>query len=210
MFWANGGLGLMSCGMGFWELFHSGKATVYRESITSMEETSVTLSSARKLPTDLVVFCTGYNDDITTLSRPLQESLGLPNREYETTYPSDNKELDELADEVVKISFPALANTPKTIRLPRTQRKSPLYRRMISPQTANDIVFMGQIHTIATPILAHVQALWAVAFLTGRLSIPSRTVMEEEIALWNAWTKRRYLSQGYKLPYSIYDFHSVS
>ena len=72
------------------------------------------------------------------------------------------------------------------------------------------IFFPGQIHSVFTPLVAELQALWGVAFLLGRFDPPDQHTMEEEIALWNAWTEKRYLEQGKKHAYSIYDYLTVS
>lgn len=47
------------------------------------------------------------------------------------------------------------------------------------------------------------QALWGVAYLLGQLEVPNQDDMEKEIAVWNAWTRKRYLEQGRKHAYSI-------
>lgn len=54
------------------------------------------------------------------------------------------------------------------------------------------------------------QSFWAILYLLGRISLPDSDTMVREIAEWNAWTTKRYLSQGQKFPYSLYDFLPVS
>ena len=46
--------------------------------------------------------------------------------------------------------------------------------------------------------------------MLGRLDLPSQETMEEEVATWNVWTRKRYLAQGQKHAYAIYDYLSVS
>lgn len=95
----------------------------------------------------------------------------------------------------------------------RLQRKWRLYRRAIPVAAAErgdrSIAILGQIHTVQTPLVAEVQSLWAILYLLGDLDLPETHEMATEIALWNAWTRKRYLNQGQKFPYSLYDFLPV-
>ena len=45
--------------------------------------------------------------------------------------------------------------------------------------------------------------------MLGRLDLPSQETMDEEVATWNVWTRKRYLAQGRKHAYAIYDYLSV-
>jgi dimethylaniline monooxygenase (N-oxide forming) len=90
------------------------------------------------------------------------------------------------------------------------------YRRLVVPRLAaqgdRSVYFPGFIHTIYTPLVSEVQALWGVAFMQGLLddSMPPQRAMEREVAEWNVWTRKRYGAQGRKHAYAIYDFLSVS
>lgn len=85
---------------------------------------------------------------------------------------------------------------------------------MVPPEYAarneRSIIFLGHIHTMNTPMIAEIASLWAVAYLQGKLEIPNLPAMEAEVARWNAWTRRRYLGQGEKTPYAMYDSVHVS
>ncbi|KAI2609238.1 FAD/NAD(P)-binding domain-containing protein [Hypoxylon sp. NC1633] len=93
---------------------------------------------------------------------------------------------------------------------PRRQKKWRLYRRAVPVEMAargdRSLAVLGQIHTIQTPLLAEVQSLWAILYLLGEVEVPDASAMATEVALWNAWTRKRYLNQGQKFPYSLYDF----
>lgn len=54
----------------------------------------------------------------------------------------------------------------------------------------------GQIHSVFTPLVAEFQALWGVEYLRGNVALPSLEAMTSEVAVWNAWTRKRYLEQG--------------
>jgi hypothetical protein len=72
------------------------------------------------------------------------------------------------------------------------------------------VFFPGFIHSIYTPLVSEVQALWGCAFQLGLLDTCSLQDMEKEVAEWNVWTRKRYLAQGRKHAYAIFDFLPVS
>jgi len=51
--------------------------------------------------------------------------------------------------------------------------------------------------------------LWGVAFMLGMIDVPSEEEMNIEVTTWNAWSRKRYLEQGRKHAYAIYDYLSV-
>lgn len=110
--------------------------------------------------------------------------------------------------------LPLLATPPQLTTQESERRPWRLYRRLISPEMSakgdRSIFFPGQLHSVCTPLVAEMQALWGVAFLLGRFDPPNQDEMEEEVAVWNAWTAKRYLAQGMKHAYSIYDYLAVS
>ena len=125
---------------------------------------------------------------------------------------------DEAADKSVNERLPFLAQAPTSMNAHtndvQPHRRWRLYRRSIPMQLAlnNDrsLAIMGQIHTVQTPLVADIQSLWSILYLLGDLDLPHKEIMAREIAEWNAWTRKRYLSQGEKFPYSLYDFLPVS
>ncbi|EJT71120.1 hypothetical protein GGTG_10380 [Gaeumannomyces tritici R3-111a-1] len=86
------------------------------------------------------------------------------------------------------------------------------YRWLTSPTLAAEgdrpVYFPGFTHSIYTPVVSETQALWGVAFLLGLLDLPSKLDMETDVATWNVWTRKRYVVQGLKNAYGIYDFIS--
>lgn len=58
------------------------------------------------------------------------------------------------------------------------------------------MVFLGHIVIGNNFRAAECQALWAVAYLDGQLSLPSQEEMEKEVAMSTAWRRRRYLTKG--------------
>lgn len=49
------------------------------------------------------------------------------------------------------------------------------------------------------------QAVWATAYLDGKLELPGTEEMEREVALFTAWGRRRYLSNGEKGNHMIFE-----
>ncbi|KAI9785108.1 MAG: hypothetical protein M1816_000519 [Peltula sp. TS41687] len=209
IFWANSGLGLASV-PDFWKVFHAGDATVHRTSIASFSDGKVKLANGTNLSADLVVLCTGWTDNLSNFSHQLRAEIGLPS---DADLDGRWTKLDRQADAQVDQLLPNLVSIPhETGQSERSVERRPwrLYRRLISPAMAEagdrSIYFPGQIHSVFTPLVAELQALWGTAFLLGRLALPSVEKMHEEIAVWNSWTKKRYLTQGQKHAYSIYDY----
>lgn len=128
----------------------------------------------------------------------------------------DWKEYDSMAEKLVDQQLPFLADPPKLKYTHRigTHRYWRLYRRAIPIELAQkgdrSIAILGQIHTVQTPLVSEVQSFWSILYLLGELDLPSVDEMAREISLWNAWTRKRYLTQGHKFPYSLYEFLPVS
>lgn len=196
----------------FWKTFHASDATVHRTEIASYSDgNKVYLTNGTTVETDFVILCTGWTDALGPFNDSLRAQYGLPS---ENDFSVKWQKLDQQADDKVNQTLPLLTNPPDTF-VPSASQRRPwrLYRRLVSPQMAEQgdrsIFFPGQIHSVYTPLVAEMQALWGVAFLLDRLELPSQKEMEEEVALWNAWTRKRYLEQGRKHAYSIYDYLAV-
>ena len=71
-------------------------------------------------------------------------------------------------------------------------------------------MFPGHIHSAFTPLAAELNALWGFAFLNDWMNLPGKEEMELEAATLNTWTRKRYIEQGKKHSYFIYDYTSVS
>ncbi|KAK2749195.1 hypothetical protein FQN57_006810 [Myotisia sp. PD_48] len=207
VFWANSGLGLASV-PGFWDTFHAGDCTVHRTEIASLTNGNViNLQNGISISTDYLILCTGWTENLGPFKEDLRREFNLPSK---SDFGGKWDRLDKLADEKVSKLLPFLANPPDTTGKTSERRPWRLYRRLISPDMAakgdRSVFFPGQIHSVFTPLVGELQALWGVAYLLDRLDVPDQDEMEEEIAVWNSWTKKRYLEQGRKHAYSIYDY----
>lgn len=210
IFWANAGLGLASVPH-FWKVFHEGDVTVHRADILSFEKENVlVLSNGTRITTDEVVLCTGFLPNLNTFSEELRTQYNISSLIDKS--PKTVK-LDLLGEQIVDELLPLLQYPPDTNIAPPTKRPSTLYRRLISPAAAakgdRTIFFPGLIHSVFTPLVAEFQALWGVAFMLGMIDVPSEEEMNIEVTTWNAWSRKRYLEQGRKHAYAIYDYLSV-
>ena len=193
-----------------------------RDDIVRMKENTVFLGSGKSLETDFVVMCTGWGDHFAIFDHATKAELGLPL--YSDCSPlltpsteASWEPYDTAAEKAVNEKLPFLAQAPR-LRNPHTdgmqpQRRWRLYRRSIPIQLAvkgdRSLAIMGQIHTVQTPLVSDIQSFWSILYLLGELDLPDEATMAQEIAEWNAWTRKRYLSQGQKYPYSLYDFLPV-
>ncbi len=199
----------------FWKTFHAGDVTVHRTSIKSFVDGCVSLDNGQSLPTDCVILCTGWTDNLDNFDMSLREKLGLPSA---ADFSGSWADADARADAEVDRLLPVLRSIPHDTPggehgAASAHRPWRLYRRMVSPGMADSgdrsIFFPGQIHSVFTPLVAELQALWGAAFLLGDMPLPSMDAMQREVSLWNSWTKKRYLAQGRKHAYSIYDYLAV-
>jgi dimethylaniline monooxygenase (N-oxide forming) len=152
----------------------------------------VRLKDGTILRTDAAVLCTGWTENLGLFDEATRVQYGLPSAADQN---QQWKDLDALADEIVLEKLPLLKHSPDTFNAVSTVKPWRLYRRMISPVMAakNDrsIFFPGQIHSVYTPLVGEMQALWGVAFMLGKLDLPSEADMIKEVAISCAWTRRR-------------------
>ncbi|KAI5867270.1 hypothetical protein GGS23DRAFT_547610, partial [Durotheca rogersii] len=222
IFWANGGLGCASV-PNFWKVFHAGDCTVHRSEPESFQGSTVKLRNGTELQTDYVILCTGFDKNYEPFSRELQYACGL---KLDPAEADKWTGLEAKAVKAVDEVLPVLRNPGVPLRKLKAMNAeivggekrelsygpSRHYRRMVAPALAaqgdRSIIFPGLMHNVYTPLVGEVQALWGVAFLLGLQDVPPLREMEREIAEWNVWTGKRYLTQGLKHSYAIYDYIS--
>lgn len=208
----------------FWNQMRSENLEIVRDTISSVKEDTVLLTtSGATFQTDALVLCTGWGDHFGMFDDATKADIGLPYRKESTIVtdgtksgPIDWAKYDSEADTTVKNKLPFLASPPKVLFAEDStaQLRWRLYRRSvpIAPALRGDrsIAIFGQIHTVQTPLVADVQCFWTILYLLNEVKLPGPEKMAQEVAEWNAWTRMRYLSQGAKFPYSLYDFLPVS
>ncbi|KAK0616596.1 putative monooxygenase [Immersiella caudata] len=217
IFWANAGLGAASV-PNFWKVFHAGDCTVHRTEISMLgEHNTVSLLDGTRFRTDCVVLCTGFDRSYQPFDADLQRLCGLapdPDSRERAKWAT----MESAAAGEVDAVLPAIQKPP----LPRpwgksecgTNKEGPSrhYRRLVAPRLAaqgdRSVYFPGFIHSIYTPLVSEAQALWGVTFLLGLHDLPPQPEMEREVARWSVWSRKRYMVQGQKHAYAIYDFLS--
>ncbi|KAL7625335.1 hypothetical protein AAE478_004551 [Parahypoxylon ruwenzoriense] len=231
VFWAHSGLGVVTL-PDFWSTLHSKNLHIVRDEIQTIRGRSVSLKSGSSLEADYAVMCTGWGDHFGMFDAEHKAVIGLPAYTGKDLYSVpellavqakvqaqraevvDWASYDAAADRAVSEKLPFLARQPRVHRAdlldPRRQKKWRLYRRAIPVELAargdRSLAILGQVHTVQTPLVSEVQSLWAILYLLGEIDLPDVPAMAAEVALWNAWTRMRYLNQGQKFPYSLYDF----
>jgi dimethylaniline monooxygenase (N-oxide forming) len=89
-----------------------------------------------------------------------------------------------------RISFPFLDEAVFPVR----DNRLPLYRRLVPPELPG-LYFIGFIQPLG-PIMpiAEAQSEWIADLLTGRASLPSVAEMREEVADYERWMAKRFVS----------------
>ncbi|KAF1841193.1 cofactor FMO1 enzyme is FAD [Cucurbitaria berberidis CBS 394.84] len=210
--WGSGGIGIATA-PDFWKVFHRGNITIYETEIESLSHRDVVnLKNGYSVATDIVIHCTGFDKGYSTFDPELREELGL---QYGTKGFSLWSLLDAKADKTVDELLPYLRTAPKQYGDADASRSADQgpnrhFRRLVVPELAargdRSILFPGHIHSAFTPLAAELQALWGVSWMLGWRDLPPREEMEFEAATFNAWTRKRYLEQGKKHSYFIYDY----
>ncbi|KAI2630026.1 hypothetical protein GGS21DRAFT_525177 [Xylaria nigripes] len=218
VFWSHSGLGLVTL-PDFWPTLHSPNLTIRRDTVDQLKGRTVVFKSEEKAHADYMIMCTGWGDHFGIFDSEHKAKIGLP--EYGDSVKPTPKSQDidwesyyETAEKTVDQKLPFLAKPPRVkytgLSDPSQQKRWNLYRRVVPVSMAakgdRSLAILGQIHTIQTPLIAEVQSLWAVLYLIGEVSIPDVDTMAQEVSLWNTWTRKRYLNQGQKHTYSLYDF----
>ncbi|KAI0384274.1 hypothetical protein F5Y04DRAFT_293560 [Hypomontagnella monticulosa] len=216
--WANSGLGVVTL-PDFWSTLHSDQLTVMRDEIATTKDKTIFLKSGKSFATDRLILCTGWGDHFGMFDSNQKVKIGLPLYRSDISDAADSSSIDweksdATAENIINKKLPFLANQPKVdfpARLnPAHQHHWRLYRRVVPIDMGDkgdrSIAILGQIHTVQTPLVAAVQSFWAILYLLGEIDLPSKEDMVKEVSLWNVWTRKRYMGQGIKQPYSLYDF----
>ncbi|KAI9814840.1 MAG: monooxygenase [Pycnora praestabilis] len=203
-FWCNDSLGLIQQ-PDFWETIAK-NVQIYRNDVQSLEENSICLDDGTVIPCEALLCGTGWTQSHNIFDGGQLSELGLP-------YSIDNQSTEEAAtwtrlsnkaDRKVVDNFPRLADPPPYYKKPLTTTPYRLYN-FIAPLNDDSVVFLGYFHISNNFRAAECQALWVTAYLDKRVALPSYKEMQEDIALTNAWCKRRYLANGEKGNYLHYE-----
>lgn len=206
MFWQNDSTGINQR-PDFWgTIAHN--VHIHRQDITSLNPTSIVLSDGNTIPADVLICSTGWRNSLSVFSFAETLRLGLPIPLPSLPPKSAAKwnDLHATADKSILSMFSSLAHPPPHYEPPITHSPYRLYR-MLAPTCDPDrsIVFLGHMVVGNNFRAAECQALWATAYLDGNMALPSTEAMEAQVALSNAWNRRRYLGKGIAGNWFYYD-----
>lgn len=182
---------------------------------------SVVLDNGEQLPTDAVIWATGYNAHSSAFPGGEGASLGMASLvdQYPQTLREKWDRLESEADKKVIELFPRLGDPPPVPIRKEEAAPYRLYRHILPPALAEkddrSLVFVGAVGPAVTAVVSEVTALWAAAWLSGNLDLKSRINQEDlewDIAMNNAFSRRRYLnvSVGTARTYHLYEYLPVS
>ena len=201
------------------------RTKIHRASVSALKESSLILSTGEEIATNVIVWSTGWADTHSCVfSSPDALDLGLPIplSSEPRSLASHWSNLDALADEEILQAFPFLSTAPPHPNpSPVTTTPYRLHRHMVPSthiaQGDRSIAFVGACGAVNTVTYASICALWAVAWLEDlhpRHSLLSSArspstkggkereivEMEKQIALTNAFLRRRTLGKGHLRP----------
>ncbi|TKX18850.1 hypothetical protein C1H76_8972 [Elsinoe australis] len=171
------------------------KVHVYRNDVKDLNGNKIRLMNGEEIETDVLLLGTGWTNKLAMFPKEEKARLGLPEQldDVDESVELQWSKLEAQADKEVLERFPNLRLAPPVSRKPVTTTPYRLYRGLASLND-DSIIFPGQWVFANTFLSSQVQALWGVAFLLGHLQLPPRGEMEKQIALHNAWSRRRYPS----------------
>ena len=200
-----------------WNDIHRNKLIkVSRREIRNMSQDMVHFTDGSSHRADMVIFATGWQSNHTIFTSGDRTASRSPTSQLHSVKAETRwKTLEQDAEREIMLQLPLLRETPIIPGKPHVVPSSILYRlyRHITPATnpqdTPSIAFVGMLRTTGAPLVFEAQALWATAYLTGRIKLPPEQEMHWDTALVNAWIKRRYLC-GLKVPFALFDFMAVS
>lgn len=180
------------------------KVHVYRQSVDHLSSDAIILApregsnKTTTIQADVLVYCTGWSPISSIFSSHQASSYGLslPVAEMAPEIQAKWKALEDAADTKVLAKFPHLGFPPKYRKIDSIHTPFRLFNATV-PTTDRDhsIIFLGKMVVGNNFRTAEAQALWAVAYLDGKIK-ETQTKMEENVAMTIAWDRRRYLNKG--------------
>ncbi|PQE29814.1 flavin-binding monooxygenase-like family protein [Rutstroemia sp. NJR-2017a WRK4] len=204
IFWQNGTGGALHHD-DFWNLVAE-KVTVHRDDVTMLGDKTLYLKDGPHIPCDAVLCGTGWKLGLNFFDTDLLVKLDLPHGKEKDSYETTAKweKLTMEADEKLRKKYPLLANPPAHFHKKIETTPYRLYNG-IAPLSDDSILFMNHITAGNKLFVAEAQAIWAVAYFDKKITLPSIEAREKEIAAWVAWCRLRYLSNGERGNFAVFD-----
>ncbi|KAL8869774.1 MAG: hypothetical protein Q9174_004019, partial [Haloplaca sp. 1 TL-2023] len=195
IFWQNQAAGLINR-PDFWDTIAQ-NVKVHHADIEELTENAIILKNGSTVPTDAILCGTGWIPSLDFFDQVTLAELGIP--QPLENYPPEQAEmwdaLEKEADRTVLERFPILANPPTYHHTPVKHTPYRLYNG-IAPLQDNSIAFVGHVLVPNYFRIAECQAIWATAYLDNKITLPPLERRRKEVALFVAWCRRRYLSNG--------------
>ncbi|KAL8674406.1 MAG: hypothetical protein Q9168_001198 [Polycauliona sp. 1 TL-2023] len=193
--WQNQGAGLINRPE-FWDTIAQ-KVQVHLEDIQEVNKGNIRLKSGEDIRSDAILCGTGWTPSLSFFDHDMLADLGVP--QPVETYPPEKAKLwdglEKDADREVLKRFPILADPPDHYHAPVTETPYRLHNGIATLQD-DSIAFVGHVLVANYFRIAECQAIWATAHLDGNVKLPSLEQRQRNVALFVAWCRRRYLSNG--------------
>lgn len=170
---------------------------IHRDKVKFLEKNLVQLCNGGRIDCDAIVCGTGWMPSLQFFDNEELVRLGLPILlDDEPNEVSQRWErLIRDADQNICSRFPLLANPPDHSHQKAQTSAYRLYQGM-APIQDESILFINHLNTGNKLLAAEVQAMWAVAYFNKHIKLPSYDHMQQYVATWIAFSRRRYLSNG--------------
>lgn len=196
-FWQNGTGGILHK-EDFWDVVGQ-NVRIYLDDITQVQKTSIHLSSGAEIATDAILCGTGWSEtSFPFFDQEELVTLGLPHKPSEESLESlaDWSRRESEADRKIIAQFPMLAHAPEHVHKHPETTPYRLYNGIAPLESTAGIAFVGFASVANYFRGVECQAIWATAFLDGKLSLSPSEVRKDQIARTIAYSRRRYLSNG--------------
>lgn len=181
----------------FWDVI-ARNVHIHRQDIKCLKNGTIVLDDGSEIGSNALLCGTGWKSNYPFFSQEQVASLGLPRPLKDSEQESkDWTTLLDTADRQVLASFPQLGQPPPHLKSNTPTITAKLYKG-IAPLEDHTIAFLGHINISNSFRTAEAQAIWTTAYFDGSISLPSLEQAQKEVAYMNAFSKRRYPSQGQK------------
>ena len=195
VFWQNQGAGLVNRA-DFWDTIAQ-NVQVHHADIEELTGGAIVLKDGSTVPADAILCGTGWVPSLDFFDQATLAELGIP--QPLENYPSDQAEmwnaLEKEADTTVLDRFPLLGSPPEHYHTPVKHTPYRLYNG-IAPLQDKSIAFVGHVLVPNYFRVAECQAIWTTAYLDNKINLPPLEQRRNEVAMFVAWCRRRYLSNG--------------
>ncbi|KAF3926838.1 hypothetical protein ABW20_dc0102261 [Dactylellina cionopaga] len=192
----------------------NGNIEVIRDTITSMEGSTIALSSGESLTADAMVFATGWKTNLPLFSEEMQTQLGLPSTLHDGNDLGKWEALEAEAERSIYSTNPFLKDAPKPPKIqipPQHASAFRLYHHIIPTDFADrTIAFPGSVIVGGTMQYAIIMSVWTAAYMLGKLELPNKEEMERVAAYELRYTQLRHPAISNDHPMISYDYQSIN